>query len=716
MYQVFKTSKGIRTVQVPAPMLQDLEILVKTHFSLISTGTETASLKKSQGPETGVIRDSMGKFQKVKDKIKKDGLSAAFAKVSSKLISTEESLKYSPIGYSVAGEVVAVGKAVRNFNIGDRVACAGSGIAAHAEFVRIPINLAVKLPQNVLMDDAAFTTIGSIAMHGIRRASVQPGETIVVLGLGLIGQLAVQIAKSWGLNVIGIDLLEQRVSTSVNNGCDLGLLSNDPELSSKVLSFTKGYGADSVIIYAATKSSEPSNLALSLCRQKGRVVLVGSVGMELDRDLMYKKELDYVISTSYGPGRYDDLYEYDGVDYPIGYVRWTENRNMQEFVRLLSNGSIKTVPLVTGRFKITEAETAFDSLVKHPIDNLAVLLEYNPEPKTPEFQMTLRGSKADKAKIGVALVGAGGFAQRTHLPNLLKLSAFYSIDYIVDRKSEQALSVGKKYGAAKIGTDYREMLDDVNVDLVIITTQHNNHAEIVAESLRAGKSVLVEKPLAISLEQYKEVVKTLEDFPNANLFVGFNRRYSPFISKLKPHLTGSPKFINYRVNAGIIKADHWIQDPLIGGGRLIGEVCHFIDLINYMVGWPVTNFQISSIPVDKKKVHSHDNYSIILSYSDGSIGQINYTSLGSKSLSKERIEVHADSISIVIEDFVKMTSFGIPNLTMEVKESNKGHLAELEEIYKKLTGKQSQLPDLSLDLLATELSIQMVEKLNAPYS
>ena len=456
MYQVFKTSKGIKTIQVPAPMLQDLEILVKTNFSLISTGTETASLKKAHNSEGGIIRDSFGKFKKVKEKIIKDGLSAALTKVSSKLVETEESLKYSPIGYSVSGEVIAVGKAVKNFAIGDRVACAGSGIAAHAEFVRIPVNLAVKLPESVLMEDAAFTTVGSIAMHGIRRAEVQPGETIIVLGLGLIGQLAVQIAKSWGLNVIGIDILEQRVMTAVQSGCDIGLLSKDPEISAKVLSYTKGYGADAVIIYAATQSSEPSNLALSLCRQKGRVVLVGSVGMELDRDLMYKKELDYVISTSYGPGRYDDIYEYDGVDYPIGYVRWTENRNMQEFVRLLSNGSIKTVPLVTGRFKITEAETAFNSLVKHPVDNLAVVLEYNTEPQTPHFNLTLRGSKVDKTKIGVALVGAGGFAQRTHLPNLLKLSTFYSIDYIVDRKPEQALSVGKKYGAAKIGTDYRE--------------------------------------------------------------------------------------------------------------------------------------------------------------------------------------------------------------------------------------------------------------------
>jgi len=714
MYQVFKTIKGIKVEDVPVPGISEKELLVKVYYSLISTGTETANLKNKQLSIIEKLRTNFEKIDKFKKKIDEEGFIAAIDKIKSKVHSSIHDLKLDPFGYSVAGKIVSVGNLVRNFHVGDKVACAGSGFATHSEFTRIPINLAVKIPDDVLYESACFTTIGSIALHGIRRAEVKPGEIIVIIGLGLIGQLAVQIAKAWGLRVIGVDLLKQRIELAEELGCDLTILANDTKLENKVLNYTNNCGADSIIIYAATKSSDPSNQAMKLSKQKGRIVVVGAVGMDLERDVMYKKELDFVISTSYGPGRYDDTYELESIDYPYGYVRWTENRNMQEFLRLLSNKQVSTDLLISKIYDIAEANKAIESLVNSPIDNLAVLLKYDKQKKFRESKIVLKNKVLNKNKLNVGLIGAGGFAQRTHLPNFKYLSELFDLYAIVDRKPELAKQMGNKYSVSLVSSDFREITEDKNIDLIVISTQHNTHGEITYQALKNGKSVLVEKPLAINWTQYHLIKDFLTLKENTNLFIGFNRRYSSLIIKVRElfYETKAPKFINYRINAGVINSEHWIQNPAIGGGRLVGEVCHFIDLINYLVGSELIGFNILNIPPNGKELQTNDNFSIGLSSADGSVGQISYLSIGAKSLPKEKIEIHFDSKSIVIDDFTKMCFYGINEHNVTLKETDKGHLKELEEIYKKITGKTSLIPNIELDLLATELSLQIVDVLN----
>jgi len=719
MYQVFKTKKGILVEEVPVPIINEKEILVKVFNSLISTGTETAGLKNSPKDFKEKLLTNIAKYEKLKSKINDSGYKAAFEKVKSKAIESSDEIKLNPFGYSIAGEVIAVGDLVKTFIIGDRVACAGSGFATHSEFARIPINLAVRIPDGVDYEAACFTTVGSIAMQGIRRAEVKSGETIVIVGLGLIGLLAVQIAKAWGLRVIGIDLMDERVDHAIKLGCDIAFNASNPEIERNILSYTDGYGADSVIIYAATKSSDPTNQAMRYCRQKGRVVVVGAVGMELDRDLMYKKELDFVISTSYGPGRYDDQYELEGFDYPIGYVRWTENRNMREFVRLVENESVIVDTLISSKFDILDAAQAFEALVKNPVDNIAILIKYGEKQATAkDSRVNLKVSNIIKQKINVGLIGAGGFAQRTHLPNLQDHNSFFQIRAIADRKPENAKYVGKKFHAEYVTSDYNELLADKNIDLIVITTQHNNHARLSYDALINGKNVLVEKPLAINWDQFKLVTDLLKTNPIPNLFIGFNRRYSPFIQKSKKLLSDlkSPKFVNYRINAGAIRSDHWIQDPGIGGGRLIGEVCHFIDLANYLTDSQLSGFNILNVPVDGNSIQCNDNFAINLSYSDGSVAQISYISIGGKSLEKEKIEIHCAGKSMVISDFTKMEFYNFEESNVTLKNGDKGHRAELAEIAKKLKGENSLIPDLSLDLLATELALRMVDVLNGKHS
>lgn len=714
MQQIFNLNNNIVVEEVPIPTINSNEVLVKVFYSLISTGTETSTLKQTGKFNYEKITGYLDKIKKLKQLINQEGVNSAIERVKSKIFSFNSDFDFYPLGYSCAGEVISVGNNIKNFKVGDRVACAGAGIASHADFIKVPENLTVKIPDGVKYENASFTTVGSIALQGLRRAKVLPGETVIILGLGLLGQLAVQIAKAWGLKVIGIDLIENRVKLAEEMGCDLSISANDQNLEEKVFNFSGDTGADSVIIYAATKSSEPANLAMRLCRKRGRVVVVGAVGMELKRNEMYMKELDFVMSTSYGPGRYDENYEHKGIDYPVAYVRWTENRNMQEILYLIYEHKLDISKLISNIYNIKDALKAFNLLVDSSADNIAVLLKYNEQNKIEKSSFLLNTNPVDKEKIGVAVIGIGNFATNVHLPNLHELNSMFNIIAISDRKPGQVKIVGEKFQARYVTTDYNEILKDDNIDLVVITTRHDSHSKLINDALNNGKHVFVEKPLALNWEEYNLVTKSLTT-NNKMLFVGFNRRYSPFVIKVRELLkgfSGYPIFINYRINAGNIPSTSWVQDPAVGGGRLIGEVCHFIDLVNYLISDEVIKHDIINIPVNGKNIFNNDNFAITLSYNNGSVAQISYISIGNNSLEKERIEIFCGGKSFVINDFLNMQLYGFGEKNLKLKKINKGHKKEFVEIFNKLKGKPSLIPELNYDLVATKLTLEMAGRIN----
>lgn len=488
MKQLFVTNKGLNTLNAPLPTPGDNELLIAVYTSVISTGTETMGMKKGDKTLSEKIHEKKLLWDKVNKVIQEKGISSAAKAIKTKLSPAEQAIIFKPVGYSNAGVVIAKGHLVTDFNAGDRVACAGAGIASHSEFAAVPVNLAVKIPDEVTFDSAGFATIGAIAMQGIRRANVTFGETIVIMGLGLLGLIAVQIAKAWGLVVIGTDLNQRRLELARDLGADHCFDANDKNLLQNIKDATHGYGSDAVIIYAATKHSEPANLAMEACRKKGRVVIVGSVGMGLKREAMYSKELDFVMSTSYGPGRYDNLYELKGIDYPIGYVRWTENRNMMEFVRLLAADQVKVDRLISNKFNIDQAAEAYNSLVENPGENISCIFNYFHEEKVvPSSRMEIRQGHIIQGKIGVGIIGAGSFIQGNHLKNILNIPNTYVLIGIAEKTPASAKSIAEKYSVKYVTTDYKQLLSDPDIDLIIIGTRHNLHAALVAEAVKSGK-------------------------------------------------------------------------------------------------------------------------------------------------------------------------------------------------------------------------------------
>lgn len=715
MKQLLSNFSGIKVYDVAIPTPGDKDLLVAVETSVISTGTETMDMRHDDTSLLEKLKEKKILLDKVQKIIKEKGLPFALNAIRQKLNPSEQALVFSPVGYSNAGKIIAKGRLVKGFNIGDRVACAGSGIAAHAEFAVIPVNLAVKLPENVSCTDGAFTTIGSIAMQGLRRANVTFGETIVITGLGLLGLLAVQIAKAWGLVVIGLDINDKRLALAKEMGADYCYRADDSNTDKAIKEVTNGFGADAVVIYAGTKSSEPANQALRICRRKGRVVVVGSIGMDLKRDSMYLNELDFVMSTSYGPGRYDNSYEFDGNDYPIGYVRWTENRNMMEFVRLLSANLLNVKPLVSNTYSIEEANEAYKSLVENPVDNIASIFKYshkideNTNSKLPMYPRPI-----PKSKIRVGIIGAGSFIQSNHLPNILKLSDSYELVAIANRTPAEAKSAGEKYNTRYVTTDYQALLRDPEIDMVVIGTRHNLHATQVADAIKAGKHVLVEKPLAMDRDELEMVKAANESNPDVHAIVGFNRRYSPLIQKIKTVLSknNSPVVVNYRVNAGYFAPEIWVQDPVEGGGRIIGEACHFIDLIAYLADSPVSDITAVHIPLNQDTIKSEDNVIISLSFENGSIGVLTYVSVGGKSMAKERIEVFCAGMSMVIDDFTELKGYNTSEISIKLKDPDKGHFNEMEEFAKLVKGNPSLILPFETDLMMTEHTMKVVEMIH----
>ena len=715
MKQIFLTNKGYKALDAAMPTPGENELLVAVYSSVISTGTETMGMKKSGTTLLKKLNEKRILLDKVIYYLQKDGLKPTLETIIERLSPAEKSYIFQPVGYSNSGIVVAKGQLVKNFSVGDRVACAGSGIAAHAEFTVIPVNLAVKIPDEVPFESAGFTTIGAIAMQGIRRANVTFGETVVITGLGLLGLIAVQIAKAWGLVVIGTDLNPSKLDMARELGADYCFNANDTNFNQVVQDITYGHGADAVIIYAATESSDPANQAFKVCRKKGRVVVVGAIGMDLQREDMYLKELDFVISTSYGPGRYDSQYELKGIDYPIGYVRWTENRNMMEFVKLLANGQVKVDRLISNTFRIDQVEEAYNSLVKKPHENISALFNYShKEENIPESCIYIHPQRVTSHKIRIGIIGAGSFIQANHLANILGMSEDYELIGIADKTPAITKTLSEKYKVNYVTTDFRQLLSDHDIDLIIIGTRHNLHAIQVTESIKSGKNVLVEKPLAMNHNELSMIEEAIRSNPNVVATVGFNRRYSPLIQKVKQIIkdNGTPIVINYRVNSGYLPPEIWIQDLEEGGGRIVGEVCHFIDLMKYISFSRVKQIDAIFIPTDNNTIKSEDNIIVTMTFENGSIGTLTYTSLGGKGMEKERIEIFLNQISIIIHDFKELQLYNCDEKGIKMKKADKGQKALMMELAKKLKNQESLILPFEEDMASTRLTLSISDQIH----
>lgn len=645
LLQNLRTGQGT-VAEVPVPIVQPGRVLVRTAASLISAGTERALAELGQKGLLGKARERPELIGKVWEKVKTDGLVQAIEGVRDKLDQSHA------VGYSAAGIVIETGKDVTDLRVGDRVACAGTDYASHAEVISVPRNLCVRLPDQLSFEEGAFGTVGAISLQGVRLAEPTIGESVVVIGLGLVGQLTVQLLKANGCRVFGIDIDEARIQLARAMGADDGCVPDDAR--EKVMGWSRGRGADACIIAAATASSEPIELAGQISRLKGRVVAVGMVGMNVPRNIYYQRELTLKVSLSYGPGRHDPDYEERGHDYPVAYVRWTEGRNIEAFLDLLAAGSIDVKPLITHRFSIEDARRAYQ-LISGGVDEkyLAVLLTYDTETEVNrrvENRSVVKKIAAPAGRVGIGLIGAGGYAQKVLLPNFKAAGAEFSS--IASASGVSARDVGTKYGFARFLSDAASVIDDEESNLIVIATRHGSHAELARLALERGKHVFVEKPLALNDAELDGVIEAASG-SKGELLVGFNRRFSPLAMRATEVFAGrqSPLSIVYRVNAGRIPLEHWIQDAKEGGGRIIGEVCHFIDLMQFLTATAPKSVYAEAVTPGKGSTVSEDSVFITLQFGDGSNGVIAYLAEGDSGLQKERIEIFGEGKTFVIEDF-----------------------------------------------------------------
>ena len=707
MLQVLIKKGQVVTENVPSPMARDGSILIKVMASCISAGTEIQSVQASSHSIFMRVMKQPSNIAKAIQIARNEGVSRTIDKIKGQLDAGMQT------GYSISGIVIDVGKGVKNFAKGDRVAAAGAGMANHAEFVEVPKNLVVQVPENVKFNQAATVTMGAIAMQAVRRADIKIGEYTVVVGTGILGMLVVQLLVMAGARVVAVDIDEKRLRLARDMGAELCIRSENDNSVNEILHFTNGQGADAMLFCAATNNAKVLSNTFAATRKKGRVVMVGTWGNELNRDDIYKKELDFLISTSYGPGRYDAQYEIKGQDYPYAYVRWTENRNMVEYLRLISVGRLKIDPLIQAEYPVSKAKEAFEAFSANE-KPLIVILRYENEHSgnvidvdrvshTVAAHMDLKS--AGKHRIRVALIGAGNFASGMHLPNLIKLKDTYEIHAICNRTGAGAQSAAKKFGAKYATTDHRQILSDESVDLVMICTRHDLHGHLALESLKAGKHTFVEKPLCTTLEEFEELKafyyggsenKLNEQFHKNQkpvLMVGFNRRFSTYASELKKHLRTriNPLIIHYRMNAGYIPLDHWVHSEE-GGGRIIGEACHIIDLFSYLIDSKVTAASVASLGTNTGSISGDDNKVITLEYEDGSVAVLEYFSIGSEKFPKETLEVHYDQKTIVIDNYSAMRGYGVSIKKIKTSHPEKGQLQELRRLSETILGKQPCLP------------------------
>lgn len=709
--------------EVPKPNISKGSVLIKVVYSCISSGTEVASLKG--GKSTSLIRKAMQQPEKVEkawNMLKSDGLSKTFDKIKSVSASEKKGQETAkPTGYSLSGIVLAVGEGVTDLKQGDRVAAAGAGIANHAEFVDVPRNLVMRMPDDLDYKSASTVTLGSIAMQGVRRANIQLGEFVVVYGTGILGLIAVQLVRAAGGRCIAVDIDARRLELADKFGAERTIdPSIEPDPVKTIFHMTDGHGADAVIFTAATDKASALSQALAMTRKKGRLVMVGVYGKEVRREDLYEKEIDFLISTSYGPGRYDENYEQKGFDYPYAYVRWTENRNMTEYLRLLVNGTIVVSPMIERVYPIADVAAAFE-ILKQPHRPLLILLDYGEPPddvltldyNPGTFEIRKVKTVDEGKRIRVGIIGAGNFATGMHLPNLQKLSDKYEIRAICNRTGHKAKAIAEQFEAKYATTDYKEILSDPEIDLTMICTRHNLHGKMVLESLQAGKHTFVEKPLCttkLELDEIKGFFNSKFKTQNQTLpllMVGFNRRFSPFAKEIKKQIQNriNPMIITYRMNAGYIPLDSWVHED---GGRIVGEGCHIIDLFNYFTESEIETVSVDNVTPNTKTISSTDNVSINLKYKDGSLTNLIYTSLGTSEYFKESLELYCDNKIYKMIDYLELKIIGNKVSKKVLKKQDKGHLQELIELYDILIGNTEKLPIELDDMIQTTIAALII--------
>ena len=662
MKQIIQDLKSGETIleEVPVPQVKSGYVLIKTTRTLVSLGTERMLVEFGKANLIDKARQQPDRVKQVLDKIKTDGLQPTLEAVFNKLGQP------LPLGYCNVGRVVEVGRGVTEFQVGDRVASNGN----HAEYVCVPQNLVAKIPDNVTDDEAAFTVIGSIALQGIRNMNPQLGETIVVVGLGLIGLVAAQLLKANGCHVLGTDFDQQKVDMANSFGVTAMNPGKGVDPVKFVEDYTNNVGADGVLITASAKTDEIIHQACEMSRKRGRIVLVGVIGLNMRRDDFYKKELTFQVSCSYGAGRYDEEYENKGHDYPLAYVRWTEKRNFQTILGVIANGGLDVKPLITETVDLVNYQEIYGDMRKH--GSIASILKY---PDSTSLERIVRIEDVHQSEGGgkFGIIGAGNYTSSTVVPCLKKANA--AIKYIASAGGLNAKILAKKAGAEMATSDYHEILNDPDVGLVIITTRHNMHAKMVKEVLEAGKSVFVEKPLCLNLEELAEIEDVYRRVGTpVTLTVGFNRRFSPFATKLKQMLGDGPKNIVATMNAGFIPADMWVHDLEIGGGRIIGEACHFIDLCSYLAGSNVASVCMNAMGENPQE--NTDNVSILLKYENGTNAVINYFANGSKSYQKERVEVFAQERVFILDNWRRLDGFGVKGFSKMTGAMDKGQKNE----------------------------------------
>ncbi len=700
--QSFKTGQT-ELADIPAPMVSKGKLLIRTTHSLVSLGTERMLVEFGKSSLVSKALQQPERVKMVLDKIKSDGLFPTIETVFNKL---EQPL---PLGYCNAGVIEEIGEGVSGFAMGDRVASNGQ----HAGYVCVPQNLAVKVPDNVSQEEATFTVIGSIGLQGMRLCSPSFGETIVVTGLGLIGLITAQLLLANGCRVIGVDIDKDKCSLAKKWGIETVNPSDGTDPVKVVMDLTSGVGADGVIITASAKNNDIISQAARMSRKRGRIILVGVIGLELNRAEFYEKELTFQVSCSYGPGRYDDNYENKGIDYPLGFVRWTEKRNFETILQAISNGNLNVKDLITEIIEIEDFQKVYGEIGKS--NSIASIFRYQDSEKLSAtsvtqhtIELTDRNFKGSKGVIGV--IGAGNFTKMAMLPALKGSGANFK--FIASSGGVTGTSLAKKFGFSHSTTDYRQILSDNDVDTVFITTRHDSHARFVNEALLAKKHVFVEKPLALNTEQLQSVIDTYTEGTDVkSLMVGFNRRFSPHMQAIKKSLGNNPGPVNINVtmNAGFIPKEVWVHDMKTGGGRIIGEACHLIDLCVFLTGSEVHSVCLNAMGENPEE--NTDNASLLLRFKNGSNAVVNYFSNGSKAYSKERIEVYSLERSWITDNFRTTKAFGVKGFRNLRTKIDKGHKAQFHEYISRIQKGGEPLISFNEIVNVTRASLAAIQSL-----
>lgn len=712
MKQVLQNLKTgeTRVVELPVPRVQPGHLLITTRRTLISAGTERMLVEFSNANLIQKALSQPERVQQVFDKVRTDGLASTVEAIFAKL---DEPLA---LGYCNAGVVLEVGAGVDSFVVGDRVVSNG----AHAEIVSVPKNLCARIPESVDDETAVFTVVAAIGLQGIRLAAPTLGETVVVMGLGLIGLLTVQLLVANGCCVIGVDFDDRKLELARHFGAETVNLSEGTDPVGQAMAHSGGRGVDAVIITASSKSNDVVHQAALMSRKRGRIVLVGVVGLQLSRADFYEKELSFQVSCSYGPGRYDDSYEQAGHDYPYGFVRWTEQRNFEAVLEMMRTEKVRVTDMIATRMPQRDAAQAYMQLTEDK-GALGVILTYPEEIEVNTKSITLRPSASTpENNVVIGMFGAGNFAMRTLLPILA--SAPVVLRSIVSAKGVSAQQAARRFGFEQASTDTQAVLDDPSVNTVFILTRHNTHSRMVVDALKYGKHVFVEKPLALTREEVKWVEQALAEAPNQQLLVGYNRRFSPLAVQLKKLLASrsQPCSVIYTVNAGEIPANHWTQEPEVGGGRIVGEACHFIDLVLFLIGAPIVGVEARMIGrAPEVKVRS-DKMTIHLDFEDGSTGVVHYLANGSKAFPKERVEVFSEGRTAVLDNYRSLRGYSWPGLkNVRLRRQDKGHKAELNAFVDRIEfGGDLLIPWLELRdvALATFIAVERASLVQPPLS